>query len=272
MPPIRQIGKPMLPDSEGFLGNEARISKIPALWSEAVEHVQKAYIEHHGPQIRSLYLRGSLPRGEAFEGISDIDTFSIVDRVPDVSELAWIPDFKRSMKKKFPFIGDIEIHFFPYESLVHALGYLSLRFTIKHLSACLWGEDLSEQFPRFKPSLKIAFAFHGFLGREIRETLSWLSEPRPPRGVQKACSWIMKRIVRTGASILMEQENAYVRDLYPCYEIFSRHYPEREPEMRQALEWAVEPSADTPTIARFLGSFGSWLTMESRRIFDANQV
>ena len=64
------------------------------------------------------------------------------------------------------------------------------------------------------------------------------------------------------------KENEYTRDLYPAYKIFSKHYPEKESEIRQTLEWAINPIVDKEKIINFLEGFGMWVVEEDKRIFS----
>jgi hypothetical protein len=55
---------------------------------------------------------------------------------------------------------------------------------------------------------------------------------------------MMKQIVRTGFEIVMLQEKKYTRDLYLCYFIFSKYFPDYEITMKSALSLAIQPSCD----------------------------
>ncbi len=264
MSPVLNIGRFLKTDTDGFLVNECSVEKIGAPWKEAVEEVKQAYLDHLPGKITSLYLRGSIPRGEPIKGKSDLDAFAVTQERIHSAELGWIPQFKGHLQKKYPFVSEVELQFFPYPPLMRSPSFLGLRFTIKILSVCLWGEDLSGQFPQYKPSRRIAFSFHSNLKEEVEQASTGLVRLQDLERVFQVCTWIMKRIVRTGFAILMEKEKRYTRDLYPCYETFAKHYPEKEPEMRKALEWAVDPIADRAVLLDFLESFGKWIVNEAQ--------
>jgi hypothetical protein len=66
----------------------------------------------------------------------------------------------------------------------------------------------------------------------------------------------------------MERERAYTRDLYYCWQGFSRHYPGRSPDMRRALELAVDPSdGDAAEALSLLRGLGSWEVKEVGSVF-----
>jgi hypothetical protein len=147
-------------------------------------------------------------------------------------------------------------------------GYFSRRFAIKVLSACFYGEDLVPKIPKFKPKLEIAFYFHGNIEQVVEQAIQRIQSSSQSDQVKVHCTWVMKRLLRTGFGLTIEKAKLFTRDLYPCYEIFSKFYPEKEPQMRQALEWAINPSADKSELLDFLISFGRWLSAEAKRKFS----
>ena len=78
----------------------------------------------------------------------------------------------------------------------------------------------------------------------------------------------MKVIIRTGFELVMEMENQYTVDLYPCYKAFSKYYPEKENQMYRALELYLEPSDDVNFLRRFINEFGLWLITVVRSKFS----
>jgi uncharacterized protein len=82
----------------------------------------------------------------------------------------------------------------------------------------------------------------------------------------------MKRVVRTGFELIMEQERAYTRDLYPCYLAVTRYFPAQAQQMHHALERAIEPSDNKEELAQFLDGFGAWIVTAVTEIFRAAQT
>src|SRR5262249_9341588 len=153
------------------------------------------------------YLRGSLPRGEAVEGISDIDSFAVIHGEGTKLDLNWIRPFETDIRRKYPFVANVEFHFFPYDTLLHSPTTLTRRFIIEALSLCIYGEDLSPQIQRFKPTLAIAYAFHGQIQRDVDTAKQGFRDIRNPPQIRQGCTWIMKRLLRTGFCLFMQEEN-----------------------------------------------------------------
>ena len=85
----------------------------------------------------------------------------------------------------------------------------------------------------------------------------------------------MKIIVRAGIALVIVEEHMYTRDLYPAYKLFAKHFPEKEPEMREALQYAIEPSKNSNVILTILNELGSWMINESEKwlqVHNPNKV
>lgn len=73
MAEILPLGRFYQTDEQGCLINESRISNVREPWLAAVDDAADRCIRHFSGRLQSLYLRGSVPRGLAVEGVSDID-------------------------------------------------------------------------------------------------------------------------------------------------------------------------------------------------------
>jgi hypothetical protein len=62
----------------------------------------------------------------------------------------------------------------------------------------------------------------------------------------------------------MERDQTYTQDLYPSYEIFSEYYPEKQEEMRQVLELAVNFADDREKILEMIDGIGQWVVDEAK--------
>jgi len=255
---VRPIGSVLPIDTEGYLLNPCHRDLIVSPWKEAVVDIAAAYIDHLGETaIHSLYLRGSVAKGTAVEGISDIDTFAVVNKKGTNCDKTWRKAFQKQMSEKYPFQTGIEIWCIPYQELCHEPKAHSLRVMVKTQCICLHGEDIASQLLTYKPGKDFIVHSHS-IQADIQEILDLLQTQQSQQDILSACQWIMKRIVRTGFEWVMIQENTYTRDLYPCYVAFRKHFPERKEQMAQAVEWAIAPTSNPQSLIPFLTNFQSW--------------
>lgn len=72
----------------------------------------------------------------------------------------------------------------------------------------------------------------------------------------------MKTLLRIGLELTLDKAGKYSRDLYPCYKIFSEYYQEKESNMREVLELALNPTDDMEYLISIKENFGQWLLLE----------
>lgn len=267
--PIRKLGKLLETDAEGYLINECNWEKIQSPWLELVSDLKHGCLEGLGDRLHSLYLRGSVPRGSAIIGISDLDSLAIVHNDAEAMGEEWSDTLARSLIERYPFCKKIEIAILSNTEIQKPESFWPA--VLQTQSLCIYGHNLQPELPRFKPGT--ALVIHAFdLAEDLAETQSALRQlpldhPRFDEEVKGWCGWVTRRMVRTGFELVMEAEGTFTRDLYPCYECFSRHFPAQATQMRKALELAVQPSANRDGLLMFLSDFGHWLVEQSEQTF-----
>lgn len=257
---IRKIGTILQTDANGYIIKIASANKIQSKWQPAVDEAVEAYKQHLDDNLHSVYVRGSVARGEAMDDISDIDTVALITTDNSI-DMGWAVDFEHNLVKEFPFVNGVEIKAFQMDDLDR-----KTQFMLKTQAVCVYGEDITETLPKMKPGVDAVN--HAFLlEKRINQTIESLKKTNDPPRIQQSCTWIMKRIVRTGCELVMERSQKYTRDLYPCYELFAEYYPEKSDDMYRALELAINPSNDADEIIEVLQGIGSWVAQEAINIF-----
>ena len=93
---------------------------------------------------------------------------------------------------------------------------------------CIFGEDVTLSLPKYKVSQELAYEHLIQLGKQIGQARKELIHNKGVEDIADCCRWIMKIIIRSGLALTIEREGLYSRDLYPAYELFSKHFPEQE--------------------------------------------
>jgi hypothetical protein len=126
-------------------------------------------------------------------------------------------------------------------------------------TACIWGEDVIPYLLSYKPGILVANSDISQIGSDIEEAIVGLDIDPGTQSTRYWCRRIAKNIIRAGFSLTILRERSYTRDLYPCYRAFAYQYPKQESRMRQAVEYALDPSPDAEEVKAFLGDFGGWM-------------
>ena len=267
MTDILKIGRLLETDKNDFIVSESSEDKIASPWKEAVEEIKNIYLKNLDNVVHSIYVRGTVSRGEAIEGISDIDTFAVITKKSEEIDRSWVKEVRKALDQKFDFSTGVEFGFVAYEELFEGDGLFNDRFTIKTQSACVYGDDLAQKIPPFRADIETASHFHRNLKKVLENAKKGIANNPDKEDVREWCRWVMKRIIRAGFILVMDKEQVFTRDLYPSYELFSKHFPEQEPKMKMALDLAINPTDDPNKIENFLSDFGVWMERQVERKF-----
>jgi len=250
-------------DENGFLINPASVEKLQEKWKPLIEDIIEAYKTVYGEKLQNVYIRGSVAKGEAVDGVSDIDTFCFVDLSnEEIKERnAARGKLRRDIEAKYNFVEEVEMGARPLSAIPESS-------IILNQALCVYGEPLP--VPQLKVGKEMAINSYS-LNSRFKWLENFLTKDESDEEIKKDCVWLMKGLLRIGFEITMERSQKYTRDLYLCYETFAEYYPDKEPEMREALELALNPISDRQEIKRIMDNLGQWLLSEIPYHFEVKE-
>ena len=244
-------------DSDGYIINPASLTKIQPEWKPVIEDIVEQYKSTCGNALQAVFIRGSVAKGTAVMHLSDVDTFAYANLTRNEIPVDWMDEFEKKMVSTYPFVQNIELSIDPISE-----AYDDRIMLVQ--SVCVYGTDISQDMPKVRIGKDLITT-----ASRLEERYAWLRAKLPtlddPEELKKGCTWLMKLFLRSGAEIVMDRSHLYARDLYPCYEIFSRYYPEKESEMRNILNLALNPIADKEFLENMMSDFGEWLRAEAAK-------
>lgn len=255
---IKPMGSYFEVDADGYIVNPASSEKIQERWEPVIEDVINAYKAAYGDSLRNVYIRGSVAKGQAVDGVSDIDTFAYVDLPKEDIKHDWVNTTEKELTAKHDFVSEIELGASP-------MSDIEKDSIILNQSICVYGEPI--EAPKLKTGKELAIH-----ARKFHKRVDWyrerLAKDEGDEETRKGCVWFMKGILRVGFEITMERSHRYTRDLYRCYETFAEYYPEKEPEMREVLYLALNPTTDKDKIRQVIDGFAQWILSEVPNHFE----
>jgi predicted nucleotidyltransferase len=255
--PIRPMGSYFEIDKEGCIVNPASVEKIQGEWKPVLEKVINLYKELYKDNLVSVCVRGSVAKGQAIPYISDIDTFAIVKDDHEEIDRELEEEKRNAIVKEFPFASGIEMWALPLSSVKD-------EGALMNQSVSIFGEDVP--YEKMKFSKDLALHAPHFESRH-RKLLEILEQDYETEKVLKRVDWLGKGILRTAMELVIDRSGKYTRDLYPCYETFSKFYPDKEKEMRKVLELTLNPTDDKKVIQETLLPISEWLLEETKKYF-----
>lgn len=256
-------------DANGYILNDARAEYIHPPFDVLVNDAVAAYTQHLTNDIHSIYVSGSVARGLAVEGESDMNIFAVLNEIsdPDLVLRDWIPPAEEAILDKHKSIADIRLDLWPYAYVLNDPAYFSIgAFIIKTQSVCVWGSDLASELLDYRISPHIANDDIVQINDDVLESLDDIQTN--PRRARTVAYRVSKQLLHTGFSLVMLEEGVYTRDLNLSYECFVKHYPDRAHYMRQALEYAHNPPRDPQLVLNLLDDLGLFVISEADKWLD----
>ncbi len=254
----QRIGRYLGIDQSGHVKPDVAIDRIGTIWKPLVAFVSDALMNRHG--VRSVYLRGSIPRGLAIENISDADFMYFSETGFDQADI----ELEKAVETKFPFVKGVEF------SRLNRATFDKVRvpqqrpyFHMLLKTQCLFlvGDDIVRDIEPFRIGPEMVS--HVFsLEAEFSRLRHWLNGSRKSGAEQAMDQWFSRRIVRSGFEITVDRSDRFTRDLYLCYEQFAAFYPDRAEEMFGVLVNCLN-GGESPLQ---YGELVALLTREGRRL------
>jgi predicted nucleotidyltransferase len=262
VPPIAPKGL----DAQGYIEREGSLGRIPQPFRPVVAAARDRVLDLFGPRLHSAYLYGSIPRGTARVGRSDLDLLLALRDEPTDADREGVRQLGEALDKEFPQIDGVGTLLYGRGVLLSELERHDLGWFVACLCTPLLGDDLAEYLPRYRPDSLLARETNGDLAlllprwRERIETAD--SEETRTRLVR----FTSRHLVRTAFTLVMPRWNGWTSDLGEMAEVFAAYYPERAEQLRAAAVLGHAPTADTAVLRTYVDDLGPWLAAEYARV------
>lgn len=247
-------------DADGFIACLPDTPLQPA-FRPVVDEVIELLHARLGAQVHSIYLYGSVAKGTAVAGVSDLDVCLITQCALNAAERDSLRAIAEHMQTQHPVISKVD---FDCGTLAEALAdenRFSWGYWLKHHCRCVAGEDLASRFSPFTPSREIAVAVNGDFIPVLQGYLQQLAEASDARLLQRAAA---RKLLRA-TNLLRRAEDT---DWPETLEEYASRVVRRFPQQQQAIGWLLQqchtPEDDTAHFTARLNALMRWLE-ESRR-------
>lgn len=249
-------------DSQGFIMNDASPEQIVPPFSALVDETVQKCTDAIGADIDSLYITGSVARGLAVEGQSDLNVFVVLDAAsdPDLVLRDWVPDAEAALRAGHPCVSDVQIELWSYYSIFTDPARFSIgAFILKTHSACVWGVDLNTQLPDYKITPAIANDDLIQLEADLADSVDALERMTSEEAAAAWCRFAAKAGLRAGFGLVQMPAQVHTRDVDLCADYFRKYYPQHTDDARSALRYAIQPTRSAHEALAFVKHLQSWL-------------
>ncbi|MET9802270.1 nucleotidyltransferase domain-containing protein [Streptomyces sp. NPDC006368] len=255
-------------NEDGTLAREGALDRVPEAFAPVVDAARVRIGNTFGPaRLDSAYLYGSVPRGTARVGVSDLDLLIALRDEPTDADRAAVAAMEADLDRAFPQIDGVGTLLFAASTLLSELERHDLGFFVACLCTPLLGEDLAPRLPRYRPTSLLAREINGDLALILPRWRRRAAEATTDAERGRLGRWVGRHLVRTGFTLVMPRWGDWTSDLEDMAGIFGRYHPERAGQMRMAAAVGRRAVDATPAVLSLLiDDLGPWLAAEYRSV------
>lgn len=142
-------------DREGYIINYTSKDNISLNYLLILEELTQLLKKDLNNKLHSIYVYGSVGRGEAILGKSDIDLSIVLNSQLTCEELEKLNNNKNEFLEENKMVPKIDFDIGTLNDVLKEGNLYYWGFWIKHICTCIYGEDLSINFPKMKPNRSI---------------------------------------------------------------------------------------------------------------------
>jgi predicted nucleotidyltransferase len=253
--PIRSGPKKLLPGmgrraalvvgasfSHRYIRPEADLANVQPEYQGLPDATAGLLAEAFGPRLHSGYLYGSVVRGNAAPGRSDIDVIAVLRAAPTDEDRVRAGRVERALVERFPVLFSAGIGLTHLQELHSPAQRHSGQVFLRELAVCICGEDLRPGLPPTKPSAAVAAGFHADTHAVFARARETLGTSTDPAVIRRVCRMTAKKMVQVAFAVVMAREGSWARVLEEQAAAVGAAFPQWAEAARRAAEQGGGPS------------------------------
>ncbi len=238
-------------DSDGYIINPC--SGIQQSYKPLVEEVCLLLKSQLHDRLHSIYLYGSVSRGTAIEGKSDLDIVVLFQTKPSKKETKHLKSLENKINTSSVTLVGFDIG--NIEEVKRNGQELFWQFFLKHCCYCLYGNDLSQTFSKIKPTRELTRSLNSGLITKLNTLFVEIT----PQNYKENAKSIAKQLIRSAYFLIMEKDNSFYNDIYECSKAFLRYYPEKDDCIQLLISFVEGNNDSIPLLHELVNNFGGWI-------------
>ena len=245
-------------DAEGFILSEAATGKISVAYWPCIRETINRLTDLFPDLLHSVYVYGSVARGDAVIPTSDLDLIALFRRKLGPGQSAQLKQLSYDQSASHrSLVREVGIAMADYDTTLDPKNYFENAF-LREMSVCVYGEDLGERFGPYKLTPEIAIQFNGDICESLRRTLRKL-EAASDGEATRIVQGFARKLIRTFYSMTMARSQIWTTRLNEQAVVAARYFPDRAAVVRTLLDWSeYGPPADRSAFAELFRQQGGW--------------
>lgn len=251
-------------DHEGYIVSDVSLDNISELYYECIEESIRALKLMFPEKLHSIYLYGSVGRGDATPGKSDLDLLILFKNKLLKNERTELHNLQQRLSKKYiEIIREVGIATAEYDYVMDADNYYEQAF-IREICTCLYGEDISKHFGPYKLTSEIPISFNGNIKMSLEKSLNKLTNADADT-FKIITQNFSRKLIRTYYSMVMVRSQIWTTRLDEQAIVVKRYFKDKEKIIEMLLEWIESPPVDYETVYELFEEEGQWLVVNFER-------
>lgn len=233
---------------------------------DLIDDLRTALLAQAGELLDGIYLYGSVARGDATQGVSDLDVTLILRHRPSPRDASMLEALRLALAARHPEVSKID---FDIGTRIDALAPRNLHswgYWLKHHCRCIWGNDLSRCFTPFPPSRTIALAVNGDVIEVLERQAQEMEQLREP--TQDAAKLVRRqreaarKLLRATSVLRAEDEPCWPQTLEQHAALFLSNYPAMREQIDFFMAHAGQGGVPDAQFPARLRAFAGWLQQQ----------
>jgi uncharacterized protein len=180
-------------DHEGYIQPEADLANLQPEYQGLPDATAGLLAGEFGPRLHSAYLYGSVVRGNAVPGRSDLDVIAVLLAAPADEDRARADRVERALVRRFRVLFSAGVGLTHLQEVRSPAQRYSGQVFLRELAVCICGEDVRPSLPRTKPAAAVAAGFHADTHVVLARARQTLGTSTDPEVVRRVCRMASKR-------------------------------------------------------------------------------
>jgi len=193
-------------DREGYIRPEADLANVQAEYQGVPTAAAGLLAGEFRSRLHSAYLYGSVARGNAVPGRSDIDLLAVLLAAPVDEDRGRAERVERALVERFPVLFSAGVGLTHLQEVRSPAQRYGLQVFLRELAVCICGEDLRPGLPPTKPSAAVAAGFHDDTRAVFARARETLGTSTDPEVIRRVCRMASRRMVQVAFAVVMARE------------------------------------------------------------------
>ena len=206
------------------------------MFQPVVAQAEEALRAEFGTRLHSLYLYGSVPRGTAVEGRSDLDVSVVLSDGVDDRDRARAAALAAELDRGTTAVDGVGILVDPRALFLASSQRYDGAFHVSCLCTPLWGPDLADELPEQRPTVELARGISREAEAALTKLADQLTAGADPRVLRRA---VGRRLARLAFTTVLARWPGWTSDPDTMVGVVTAYYPNRADELARCgdLGW-----------------------------------